>query len=261
MAHKTLRRTLLGVFGGIAVGCGMAGLIASFILQQPVQLPSDLPPETAAVTASAQPKAASTPTISSQSSPSATPVPGITSTPSVSSIPSTVASKQLCDGIEGTPQHVTIVDLGISADIEVLKAVPTVDGTLGDPDNKRKMGWQRNFPGVKPGACKGTVLMDGHTYADNSAVFKESYGGIPMSKLNKLNMVVKVTTDKGEFFYQIDWQKTVTAEGYPEYARANDVYDVRQQGEERIFFATCSDWNGARHTTETMFAGHRISPP
>lgn len=258
MAHGNLRRTLLGVLGGIAIACGVAGLIASFILQQPVQLPQDLPPETAAATM-APSTVTPSPAIASQASPSTLPVPSVTPTPAAPS--SATTRKQLCDGVEATPKHVTIADLGISADVEVLKAVPTVDGTLGDPDNKKRMGWQRNFPGVKPGACQGTVLMDGHTYSDGSAVFKESYNGTPMSKLNKLGMVVKVTTDKGNFFYQIDWQKTVTAESYPDYAKANDVYDVKQVGEERIFFATCSDWNGARHTTETMFAGRRIPPP
>lgn len=252
MARKNLRRTLLGAFGSIACACGVAGLFASFILQQPAQLPSGLPPETAAV-ATAAPS-----TVMPTTSPSASPTQSAMPTLSTQSA---AASQQLCDGVVGTPQHVTIAGLGIDADVEVLKAVPTVDGTLGEPDNKRKMGWQRNYPGVMPGACKGTVLMDGHTYSDNSAVFKESYNGTPMSKLNKLGMVVKVTTDKGDYFYRVDWQKTVTAENYPDYAKANDVYDVNQTGEERIFFATCSDWNGARHTTETMFAGHRIPPP
>ncbi len=232
--RTNLRRTLLGVFAWMAIGLGAAGLIAPLVLEPP----ADLPPETATVMSSA---------------PS---IPPVADTTDATVLPSAPITESLCDGVVGTPQRVEIADLGIDAAIEVLGPITPEEG-IGAPADKAKMGWQPSWPGVMPGACKGTVLMDAHTYGDGSAVFKEAYDGIPMSQLDKIGMVAKVATDAGDYYYRIDWQMTVLADAYPEFVKNNDIYDVDQSEDERIFFATCSDGG----TTETIFTGYRIPPP
>lgn len=271
--RKNIRHTFFGVVAMVLVCLGVAGLVVVFILTQPAKLPADLPPETAStpITSSVEPSTqtssvgvtspSSVGSTTAAATPTPTPTVVVPTSPSASAPKSVVSPPaSLCDGVVGTPQRVTIAALGVNARIEELRANPIADG-IGDPDDKLKMGWQAKYPGVKPGACKGTILMDAHTYHDGSAVFKVSYNGVPMAQVNKLGMVVKVATNKGDFYYRIDWQKTVTVEDYPRYAAAHDIYDVERKQPERIFFATCSGWNGARFATETMFAGHRIPPP
>ncbi len=241
----------------------VAGLSLGAWLYVKTSVVTDRPIIEAAQTQSATPEPSSTyltPSVTEYTPLPAEPAP--TPTPTPTPTPVVPPPKPLCDGVTGTPQSVTIESLGIvGASVEVIAVDPMKSGTIGDPKNKHAMGWQAKFPGVKPGACKGTILFDGHTYHDNSAIFKESYGGVPMSQTNKIGMVVQVATDKGVYWYRIDWQATVAAGQYPTFARNNDLYDIHQSQEEKIFFATCSDWNGVIHTTETMFSGHRIPPP
>ena len=257
MARKYPRRALKRVvpwkaISWMAILLGIGTLIAAFVLWLPEPLPAHLPAETASATPTATASSSLTPLYSD---------PPVPASPTASTpAPSASTPAPLCNGVVGTPQHVTVAAMGVDADIEVLKADPMQNG-IGDPDNKLKMGWQAKFPGVKPGACKGTILMDAHTYHDGSAVFKVSYNGVPMAQLDKLGMIAVVATDKGNYYYKIDWQKTVTVEQYPDYAKSADIYDVGQQREETLFFATCSGWNGVRFPTETMFSGHRIQPP
>ncbi len=200
---------------------------------------------------------------------SATPTPSVTpssptpttATPSPTPTQSPSA-EPLCNGVVGTPVSVTIAGLGlVDTKIVTLTVDVSKTGGLGDPTDKTKLGWQSLFPGVSPGACKGAVLITGHTYHDNSAVFKETYGGVKFSQLTKLGMVVALTTDKGVYYYRIDWQATVSNADYPKFVTGNDLYDIHHVQEEKLMFFTCSDWNGVTHPTETMFSGHRIPPP
>jgi hypothetical protein len=63
-------------------------------------------------------------------------------------------------------------DLGINAAVVRLGLTATGDlGTPRDADRTRA-GW---FPSVLAGSARGTVLMDGHTYHDNSAIFTMSF--------------------------------------------------------------------------------------
>lgn len=177
-----------------------------------------------------------------------TPVPTVT--PSKSKTPALTG----CLGKTGKPVHVQIPDLGIDADVEVLRPD---DGSIGDPKNKHNIGWFPGYPGVKPGAGKGRVLFTGHTYSDGSAVFKESF-----SKIKKIGMIVIVTLkSKAKCYYEVSQQGSVKADDYPEKVVKADLYDSDRSGGEAIFFATCSGWNGWMHTREAWMIATPVPNP
>jgi hypothetical protein len=78
----------------------------------------------------------------------------------------------------GSPTRMFIPALGVDAPIETIGldhgAQPDDSGQapLGTPVDQRKAGWYSAGP--KPGSGMGTVLTNGHTYRDGSAIFRRT---------------------------------------------------------------------------------------
>lgn len=159
----------------------------------------------------------------------------------------------VCTKGASAPVTVTIRKLGIK-DAKVERLNPT-DGSIGDPSNKHNLGWYPKWPSVKPCAKKGAVLMSGHTYHDNSAVFKES-----LKDTNTIGYVVDVMLKNGTHrTYKVTQQVTVTNEKFSSYVVGKDLYDKEQKRSETLVLLTCSTWNGAMHLTETILVAEAIN--
>lgn len=159
-----------------------------------------------------------------------------------------------CAGRTGIPRRVAIAGLGINTVLEQLKAE---NGSIGDPVDKANLGWFPSWPSVQPGAGQGAVLLAGHTYHDDSAVFKESF-----ASTDKLGMLITLTLDDGSLcHYKVVEQLTVDAGDYQQTVESRDLYDLQQARPERLLIATCSGWNGSRHTTESLVLAEPVAPP
>ena len=82
----------------------------------------------------------------------------------------------------GSPTRMSIPALSVDAPIETIgldrRARPDRSGQapLGAPVDQRKAGWYAAGP--KPGSGVGTVLTNGHTYRDGSAIFQEDFAAL-----------------------------------------------------------------------------------
>ena len=162
------------------------------------------------------------------------------------------ASPRACVEGPSRPVRIRIAGLGIDAAVEVLKAS---GGSIGDPDDRRNLGWSPL--GATPCAGKGTVLIDGHTYHDDSAVFKESF-----ARTDKVGMVIEATLADGSLrYYRVVFQTVVPNADWERYVNDNDLYDQRKVKPERMVVMTCQDWNGRQHTTEGLLIAVPISAP
>ena len=91
--------------------------------------------------------------------------------------------------------------------------------------------------------CPGTVLLDGHTYRDGSAVFGEDFP----SRVRAGQLVQTVQQDGSVCSYQVDrvWPAIDARQDYPRIVASEHLYDPG--GPERLFLATCGGrWNEAR---------------
>ena len=159
-----------------------------------------------------------------------------------------------CAGRTGVPRRVAIGGLGVDTVLEQLRAE---GGSIGDPVDKDNLGWFPSWPSVQPGAGQGAVLLTGHTYHDDSAVFKESF-----ASTDKLGMLITLTLDDGTLcHYKVVEQLTVAAGDYQQTVESKDLYDLQQARPERLLIATCSGWNGSRHTTESLVLAEPVAPP
>ena len=82
----------------------------------------------------------------------------------------------------GSPTRMSIPALGVDALIETIgldrRARPDDSGQapLGAPVDQHKAGWYAAGP--KPGSGMGTVLTNGHTYRDGSAIFQQDFAAL-----------------------------------------------------------------------------------
>jgi hypothetical protein len=129
--------------------------------------------------------------------------------------------------------------LNVDAPVETVgldhRGQPDGDGRtpLGVPVDQRKAGWYAAGP--KPGAGSGTVLMDGHTYRDGSAIFKEDF-----ADRVALGQQIDLFMDNGTTCsYRIAevWRNVDAVADYPALVSNEELYD--QEGPERLFLATC----------------------
>jgi hypothetical protein len=139
----------------------------------------------------------------------------------------------------GSPTRMSIPALGVDAAIETIgldhRAQPddSVQGPLGTPVDKRKAGWYAAGP--KPGSGVGTVLTNGHTYRDGSAIFQEDFAA-----LVAVGQQIDLVLDNGSTCsYQIStvWRNVGAVQDYPQLVASERLYD--QQGPERLFLSTC----------------------
>lgn len=141
--------------------------------------------------------------------------------------------------VAGSPTRMTIPALGVDAPFEAVdvdrKAAPDSagDAPLGTPVDQRKAGWFATGP--KPGSGVGTVLTDGHTYRDGSAIFQETF-----TEKVVVGQQIDLVVDNGSTCsYRIAqvWRNVEAVHAYPDLVTSQGLYD--QQGPERLFLATC----------------------
>jgi hypothetical protein len=139
----------------------------------------------------------------------------------------------------GSPTRMSIPALGVDAPIEEIgldrRARPDDSGPapLGAPVDQRKAGWYTAGP--KPGSGMGTVLTNGHTYRDGSAIFQEDFAARVA-----VGQQIDLLLDNGTTCsYRIStvWRNVDAVEDYPQLVASERLYD--QQGPERLFLATC----------------------
>ncbi len=139
----------------------------------------------------------------------------------------------------GSPTWMSIPALDVDAPIETIgldrRARPDDSGQapLGVPVDKRKAGWYAAGP--KPGSGMGTVLTNGHTYRDGSAIFQEDFAA-----LVAVGQQIDLVLDNGTTCsYRIStvWRNVDAVQDYPQLVASERLYD--QQGSERLFLATC----------------------
>jgi hypothetical protein len=139
----------------------------------------------------------------------------------------------------GSPTRMSISALNVDAPIETIgldrRAQPDSTGQapLGAPTDQRKAGWYAAGP--KPGSGTGTVLTNGHTYRDGSAIFQQDF----TAKV-ALGQQIDLLIDNGSTCsYRISavWRDVDAVTDYPLLVASEHLYD--QQGPERLFLETC----------------------
>jgi hypothetical protein len=134
--------------------------------------------------------------------------------------------------------------LGVNAPFEVIgldtRAAADASGKqpLGSPKDRTKAGWYANGPA--PGSGQGTILTNGHTFRNGSAIFKENFA----SRIAQ-RQVIKIIQDNGStcsYVVQRLWREVDAKRDYPRIVTSQNLYDFT--GPERLFLATCGgSWN------------------
>lgn len=154
----------------------------------------------------------------------------------------TSASASTCRA--GVPARLVIPALGVDAPFEQIgldrAAPPDAEGRrpLGNPTDRTKAGWYADGP--RPGTGVGTVLTNGHTYRDNSAIFREDF-----AERIEVGQLIHVRQRNGSTCsYRVDrvWREVNAAREYPRIVVSERLYDF--EGPERLFLTTCGgSWN------------------
>lgn len=146
----------------------------------------------------------------------------------------------------GTPRRIVIPALHVNAWFEQIgldtsaKRDAAGKYPLGVPQDRTKAGWYSLGP--RPGSGQGTVLTNGHTYRNNSAIFKEDF-----SKRIAPGQLIHLIQDNGSICsYAVSevWREANAQRDYPRIVASEHLYDFT--GPERLFLATCGgSWNAA----------------
>ena len=146
----------------------------------------------------------------------------------------------------GEPRRLVMPALGVDAPFERIgldQSAPRDSAgrpPLGNPSNRKNPGWYADGP--RPGSGRGTVLTNGHTYRNGSAIFREDF-----SQRVQTGQLVQLRQDNGSVCsYRISrvWREVDATTGYPQLVAAQHLYDF--EGPERLLLATCSgSWNAA----------------
>lgn len=104
---------------------------------------------------------------------------------------------------------------------------------LGNPTDRTQAGWYSDGP--RPGSGTGTVLVNGHTYHDGSAIFKESFA----SQIADGQRIDVAQHNGSVCSYQVKqvWRDVDAKTQYPGIVASNNLYNFG--GPEPLFLATC----------------------
>lgn len=146
----------------------------------------------------------------------------------------------------GEPQRLRIPALGVDAPFERIGLDPngrrdsTGQAPLGTPTDRTKAGWYAAGP--EPGSGTGTVLIDGHTYRNGSAIFKDDFAARIAT-----GQLIQLRQDNGSVCtYRVTdvWRAISSAHAYPALIASQHLYDFT--GPERLLLATCGGtWDPA----------------
>jgi hypothetical protein len=153
--------------------------------------------------------------------------------------PSTPAAKQQSSCRAGQPARLVIPALGVNAAFERIgldqNAPADAAGKrpLGNPVDRRDAGWYQHGP--QPGSGRGTVLVNGHTYRNGSAIFKEDFA----NRVREGQRIDIVQSNGSTCSYRVDriWGEVDSKSEYPQIVAREGLYDF--DGPERLFLATC----------------------
>ncbi len=136
------------------------------------------------------------------------------------------------------PVRLAMAELGVDASVVTLSLTP--EGDLGTPSDQDKTsaGW---FPSVLAGAARGTVLMDGHTYHDGSAIFRPTF-----KQQVRAGMVMRLSCSDGHAFsYRIaEVALDVSPDAFPSFVAKRALY--ASDGPPQLVMITCTDYNASR---------------
>ncbi len=134
------------------------------------------------------------------------------------------------------PLGLTIPDLGVNA--SVVPVGLAADGSLGTPSDadKRKAGWFPNS--VLVGSAHGTVIMDGHTYHDETAIFRTDF-----NVRARAGMSVQLLCVNGNTFNYVTSEVVMdlSVSDYDSFVTSRRLYAT--DGPARVVIITCTDWN------------------
>jgi hypothetical protein len=139
----------------------------------------------------------------------------------------------------GAPTRMSIPALNVDAPVETIgldrRVQPDSTGQapLGAPVDQRRAGWYAAGP--KPGSGTGTVLTNGHTYRDGSAIFQQDFAA-RVAVGQQIDLVI----DNGSTCsYRISsiWREVDAVTDYPQLVASEHLYDM--EGPERLFLETC----------------------
>jgi hypothetical protein len=139
----------------------------------------------------------------------------------------------------GEPKQLRIAALGVDAPFERigldLAGRRDANGSLplGTPTDRTRAGWYAAGP--RPGSGTGTVLIDGHTYRNGSAIFQEDFA----SRI-ATGQVIQLRQDNGSVCsYRVTrvWREISSSQAYPRLIASEHLYDF--SGPERLLLATC----------------------
>ena len=154
--------------------------------------------------------------------------------------------------VQGAPVRMRIPSLDVDAAFEGIGLdAARADGQgrapLGSPNDRTKAGWYVDGP--QPGSGRGTVLTNGHTYRDGSAIFQEDF-----SERIHVGQLIDVEVDNGStcsYRVQRVWRDVDAARDYPRIVLAEDLYDF--EGPERLFLTTCGGrWDSGTQSYDQL---------
>lgn len=162
----------------------------------------------------------------------------------------------------GAPHRVVYAAVGVDAMVERIGLDRDGSGgagvrRLGNPTDTGRIGWYAAGP--LAGSGSGTVLLDGHTYRDGSAVFGEDF---PLrARAGQLIQTVQPDGSVCSYRVQRVWPAVDAKRDYPRIVASGHLYDTG--GPERLFLATCGGrWDSAREEYDdiTVLVATRIHP-
>jgi hypothetical protein len=152
--------------------------------------------------------------------------------------PSTQASPTTPVTTPCAPTGLSIPELGVEA--PVVQIGLDANGSLGAPSDadKKKAGW---YPTTLAGAARGSVLLTGHTYHDETAIFRTDF-----SRSAHVGMTVQLTCSSGATFsYRVTEAKLDLQVGnYSAFVDSHHLYAA--DGPAQVVIITCTDWNPIR---------------
>ncbi len=158
--------------------------------------------------------------------------------PAVSSAPGTIPP---APGVSKattpcSPLGLIIPDLGVDA--SVVPVGLAADGSLGTPSDadKRKAGWFPNS--VLAGSTRGTVIMDGHTYHDQSAIFRTDF-----NVRARAGMAVRLVCVTGNTFDYVTSEVVtdLSPSQYDAFVANHLLYAT--DGPPKVVIVTCTGWS------------------
>lgn len=174
---------------------------------------------------------------------------GPTTTSSPAATPTT--SRSTCRA--GVPTRLIYSALRVDAPFERIgldRSQPPDDSgryPLGNPRDRTKAGWYEKGP--RPGSGSGTVLTNGHTYRNGSAIFTEDF-----AKRVAPGQVIRVVVDNGDrctYVVRRVWREVDAKHEYPRIVAEQRLYDFT--GPERLLLVTCGgSWNAAAQNYEEI---------